>query len=440
MKATEKVDKADELEIKIHQLFKINEISEDVIIKKWMPCLKALESFNPEKFDLEKVAGQGFWFSRSLVNLAAKTIVGNRNPQINSLILEMSSRTIKVMENAKKAWLKAHPSKKLEGLDATYWWMVSINDQGLRSWDVVNLITYDEISLAIIENKLEKIINSIDEEFFGRYEIWCSPAIFLPIYNINWDLRYRIYPLVEDFYKKLQKVGIYNRKHSKKAQIFFDMIKETVIRIKEKKEEEPILILIQDLFRTTEVSDEMISKEWYPIIKILEDSEPGKVAYLCTEFSKSLKQFAQKIMAKGKNPKINSLILEISSRLMKIKDKDLSKKNHNLWWFNAELHCFEIRFWEVMNKIAYDDKCNSLKAVETELSQVPSNEEFNGSDLPLETYLPSELNPLIKRFHEKLKKVGGYEIKHNESVRKFLDKVQKRVKKLKDSRRKQRGI
>ena len=234
-RATEKIDKADELEIKIHQLFKIVEISEDVIIEKWMPCLKILENFDSELGSLkpEKVAEQGFWFSRSLVNLAAKTMVGSRNPKINSLILEMSSRTVKVMEKAKKAWLKVHPNKKLEGFDATYWVMVSINDHWLRSWDVVNLITYNENSPEIIENKLEKIVNLIDEEFYGEYEIWYSPATYLPIYNINWDLRYRIYPLIEDFYKKLLKVGIYNRKHSKKAQIFFDRVEKKTTEISE---------------------------------------------------------------------------------------------------------------------------------------------------------------------------------------------------------------
>ena len=200
-----------------------------------MPCLKTLESFDPENFNLQKVAYLGFWFSRSLVNLAAKTMVGNRNSKINSLILEMSSRTIKVMEKAKKAWLKAHPHQELKGFDAIYWGMlVSIkNDQWLRSWNVVNLITYDENSPEIIENKLEKIIDSLDKEFYGNYEVWYSPAIFLPIQNINWDLRYRIYPLIEDFYKKLQKVGIYNRKHSKKAQIFLDRIKKTATAIDE---------------------------------------------------------------------------------------------------------------------------------------------------------------------------------------------------------------
>ncbi len=420
MRATEKIDKADELEIKIHQLFKINEISEDVIIKKWTPCLKALESLNLKSLKPEKVAEQGFWFSRSLVNLAAKTMVGNRNPKINSLILEMSSRTVKVMEKAKKAWLKANPNKEfglkpnkeLTDFAAIPWLMVSVNDHWLRSWDVVNLITYDENSPEIIENKLEKIINLIDEEFHGKYDIWYSPGDFIQIYNINWDLRYRIYPLIEDFYKKLQKIGIYNRKHSKKAQIFLNVIKETVIKIEEQKEVEPILISIKDLFRTTEILDEMISKEWYPIMRILEDSEPKKVACLCAEFSKSLKEFAPKVMATGRNPKINSLILEILSRLVKIKEKASNKENHNLW-SNAEFICFQILFWEVMNKIAYDDKCNSLEAVKTELSLIPSNENFNRSDSPLETYLPSELNPMIKKFHEKLEKFGNYKIKHN---------------------------
>ena len=443
MRATEKIDKADELEIKIHQLFKINEISEDVIIKKWTPCLEALESLDLESLKPEKVAYVGSWFSRSLVNLAAKTMVGNRNPRINALILEMSSRTLKVMEKAKKAWLKANPNKEfgvkpnkeLTDLAAIPWVMVSVNDHWLRSWDVVNLITYDENSPEIIENKLEKIINLIDEEFHGKYDIWYSPGDFITIYNINWDLRYRIYSLIEDFYKKLQKVGGYNRKHSKKSQMFLNVIKETVTKIEEQKEEEPILISIKDLFRTTEISDEMISKEWYPVMKILEDSKPEKVAYLCSEFSRSLKEFSLKIMATERNPKINSLTLKILSRLMKIKEKDSNKKNHH-WWSSAELRCYEIRFWEVMNKIAYDDKYNSLEAVKTELSLIPSNENFNRSDSPLETYLPSELNPLIKKFHEKLKKVGGYKIKYNESVQKFLDKVQKRVQRLRKNRRK----
>ena len=442
-RATKKIDEKDELEVKIHQLFKITEISEGVIIEKWMPCLKSLESLNLKSLKPEKVAEQGFWFSRSLVNLAAKTMVGSRNPKINSLILKMSSRTLKVMEHAKKAWLKAHPNEKLKDSAELSLRLTSRNDRWIRSWDILNLISYDENcnSSEIITNKLEEIINLPEEKSFRNDETWYIPHIldseFWAMPDINWDLYYRIYPLIEDFYKKLQKVGIYNRKHDEKSQKFFDMIKEKAIKISKEKFDESVLILIRDLFRTDEISDEMIAEEWYPLMKFLEDSEPGKVAYLCYEFSKSLNRLAQEVMAKGRNPKINSLILEISSRLMKIKDKDFNEENHNFCWLNAGLYDINIRFWDIMNKIAYDDKCNSLEAVETELEKIsPSNWtkiEGCGDDCIIShgCELPKEINQLVEKFHEKLEKVGGYKIKHSELVQKFLDKVQKKNAKAK---------
>jgi hypothetical protein len=437
-RAAKKIDKTEELEIKIYQLFKITEISADVIIEKWMPCLKVLESFDPKE-----VAKQGLWFSRNLVNLATKTMVGSRNPRINSLILEMSSRTLKVMKHAKKPLLTLNTSKSLTDLLELPWRLTSRNDRWIRSWDILNSVAYGENSSEIIENKLKEIIDLPEEESYRMNETWYIPHIldseFWAMPNINWDLYYRIYPLIEDFYKKLQKVGIYNRKHDEKSQKFFDMIKEKVIKIGEEKEEESILILIRDLFRTDEISDEMIVKEWYPLMKFLEDSDPGKVAYVCYEFSKSLNQFAQEIMAKGRNPKINSLISEISTRLMKIKDKDFNEKKHDFCWLNAGLYDINIRFWDIMNKIAYDDKCNSLEAVETELKKISLNDWINskvegcdeddcGSLSGCE--LPKKINPLIEKFHEKLEKVGGYKIKHSELAQSFLERIKKRAQEI----------
>jgi len=439
--ATKKIDKSDELEIKIYQLFKINEISEDVIVKKWMPCLKILESF-----DSEKVAYLGSLFSRSLVNLAGKTMVGSHDQRINSLILDMSSRTEKVMEKAKKAWLKSNPNKELKDFAELPWWIVSRNDRWIRSWDVLNLIAYDENcnSSEIITNKLEEIINLPEEESFRNDRIYYIPHIldseFWGIPDINWDLYYKIYSLIEDFYKKLRKVGIYNIKHSGKAQKFFDMIKEKAIKISEEKNNESILTLIRDLFRTDEISDDMIVKEWHPIMKILEDSEPGKVAYLCYEFSKSLDKLAQEVMANGRNLKINSLILEMSARLMKIKEKDSNEENHMFLWLNAGLYDANIHLWNVMNKIAYDDECNSLELVEAELSKISSNDWDN---LKMSGYdedscgglsgcaLPKKINQLIEKFHKKLEKVGSYKIKRSEPARNFFESIKKRAEGLK---------
>jgi len=434
-RAMKKIDEKDELVLKIHQLFKISEISEGVIIEKWMPCLKILESFDPKE-----VEDVGFWFSRNLVNLAAKTMVSSRNPKINSLILEMSSRTVKVMEKAKKAWLKAHPNEKLKDSAELPLRLTSRNDRWIRSWDILNSVAYDENSPEIIEDKLKEIIDLPEEKSYRNDETWHIPHIldseFWAMPNINWDVYYRIYPLIEDFYKKLQKVGIYNRKHDEKSQKFFDMIKEKAIKIDKEKFDESVLILIRDLFRTDEISDKIIAEEWYPLIKFLEDSEPGKVAYVCYEFSKRLNQFAQEVMAEGRNPKINSLILEISTRLMKIKDKNLNEENHDFCWLNAGLYDINIRFWDIMNKIAYDDTCNSLEAVKTELEKISSSNWTNidGCDddriISHGCEFPEEINQLVEKFHEKLEKVGGYKIKHSELAQSFLERVKKKVQEI----------
>ena len=303
------------LEIQIYRLFKIRKISEDVIKEKWLPILKTLEDYDPNQSEYF-----GSLFSKSLINLAGKIMVKNRDPEVNFLILKMSSRTMGVMDKAKNAWLKANPGKVWDtALDfRTFFWVTaSDNDKWLRRWNILNSVAYDDKcnSPEAVRKEIDEIIDFTDQKDFQYREYWGTP-------NINWDMYYKILQLIEDFYKKLKKIGCYDVKHDEKTQKFFDFIKKYAADIDKEKKEDAVLIPIRDLFKTTEISDDMIVKELNPIMKFLEDSEPEKVAYICYEFSKELNRFAQEVMAEGRNPKINSLILEISTRLMKIKDKD----------------------------------------------------------------------------------------------------------------------
>lgn len=422
------------LETQIYRLFKIRKISEDVIKEKWLPILKTLEGYDPNKSEYF-----GSLFSKSLINIAGKIMVKNRDPEINSLILNMSSRTMEVMDKAKNAWLKANPGKVWDTARdfRTFFWVnVSDNDKWLRRWNILNSVAYDDKcdSLEAVKKEIGEIIDLTDEKDFQYREYWGLP-------NINWDMYYKIPQLIEDFYKKLKKIGCYDVKHDEKTQKFFDFIKKYAADIDKEKKDDAVLIPIRDLFRTTDISDDTIVKELNPIMKFLEDSEPEKVAYVCYEFSKELNRFAQEVMAEGRNPRINSLILEISTRLMKIKAKDSNEENHNFLWLNAGVYDINIRFWDVMNKIVYDDKCDSLEAVEKELSKISQSywdnsqvkehyRDNNGSLSGCE--LPEEINPLIIKFHEKLEKVGSYKVKRGADEQDFFKRVKKRAQKIKD--------
>jgi hypothetical protein len=86
-----------------------------------------------------------------------------------------------------------------------------------------------------------------------------------------------------------------------------------------------------------------------------------------------------------------------------------------------------------MNLVAYDDEYDSLETVEFELDNIGNI--VNRSISPDVLFAPGcteKIDNLIRKFHEKLQKVGSYNVKHSEPVQKFLDHIHKYVSKPKE--------
>lgn len=268
------------------------------------------------------------------------------------------------------------------------------------------------------------------QESFGFYAINPNNELFYDITLGNDEL-------FKKFYEKLQKIGN-DSSYSGKVKGFLNQVKEIATKKIDKSDE--LETKIYQLFKINEISEDVIVRKWMPCLKILESFDSEKVVYLGSLFSRSLVNLAGKTMVGSHDQRINSLILEMSARLMKIKEKDSNEENHMFLWLNAGIYDANIHLWNVMNKIAYDDECNSLELVEAELSKISSNDWDNlkMSGYDDDSYgglsgcaLPKKINQLIEKFHKKLEKVGSYKIKRSEPARKFFESIKKRAEGLK---------
>ncbi len=240
----------------INRLSGVTVFSEDIIRKKWMPCLQMLEN--------DSWAEASKWcqlFSNSLIYLAKGVMVQKRDPSLNSLILEMSERVMMVTKRARNAKLRREPesdrnpifkkdetedsikkeqeekksdpdeAKKSDDPEEKYeiredmesiqkkcnamWFAVLTNDNILRVLDIMNLVTFDEKYdiPEVVEYELTNIAVILNDEVY--------PDIYADVMG---QIEFYCPKLVAQFYEKLKKLEIYDIEHSDPIQKFLDHI------------------------------------------------------------------------------------------------------------------------------------------------------------------------------------------------------------------------
>ncbi len=410
-------------------------------IKNLLTELELLEKKVSNLRKIPSIAGSCTKFANSLVELAKKVMAKGRNPKINFMILDMAYRTVKVGRKIKNVLVDTDPDTAGE-----VWGRVVSKRDDLFVLDMINLITYDDSYNSHEAVKYELL------EISDRY-------IFPRVYMED-EIWFENYELIEKFYAKLQKIGCYNVQQFGKVQEFLEYIKKHATKTKKEKKDDILWLQIHELFGINEISEDVIVKEWLPCLRMIERCTPQEASEWCHFFSNSLSHLGRKIMTDKRDPKLNAMVLEISSRLMEVTRKarnTLLKKNQeknelatrqtqaNTMWLSVSANDYNLRIWNIMNMVAYDDEYDSIEAIEYELDNIGNL--VNKSTGPRElytgesktsgqgsVYFDSALedceDKLVEKFHEKLEKVEGYKIKHSEPVQKFLDEVQKRVQEI----------
>lgn len=413
---------------KIQKLFKITEITESVIKEKWLPLLNDLEKDVVSTKNLDEVTDRCSLFIDSLLHLTKRTMAEERNEILNSLILNMSARSVEVARKIKNVMTK------VDSFDAyAFWYAICAKHNNIRVLNLMNLLTFND---------------SYDSHEVVSHELLDMSNLYEPMPNFQNEIVFDNIALVEKFYAKLQKIGCYDVTYSKRIKQFLDYIKKIATKSDNKNKEDARWRQIYELFEVNEISEDVVLKKWIPCFRLLERDTPEQAGNWCHWFSNSLAYLAKSVMVDGRNPNINSLILDMSTKLVEITRKarnaqlkalpeqDAEASNEtiaNTMWLNVTGNDHNIRIWNIMNLVAYDDEYNSLETIEFELDNIGNivNRSI-GPNVYFNAGCNDKVSKLIENFYAKLQKVGNYNIKHSEPVRKFLEHVEKYVQNLKN--------
>ena len=408
---------------KIQNLFKITEITESIIKEKWLPLLNDLEKDAVSTKNLDEVTDRCSLFIDSLLHLSKKAMAEERNEILNSQILNMSARSVEVARKIKNVMTK------VDSFDAyAFWYAICAKHNNIRVLNMMNLLTFDD---------------SYDSHEVVSHELLDMSNLYEPMPNFQDEIVFDNTALVEKFYAKLQKIGCYDVSYSKQITQFLDYIQKIATKSDNEKKEDARWLQIYELFGVNEISEDVILKKWIPCFRLLERDTPEEAGNWCHWFSNSLAYLAKSVMVDGRNPNINSLILDMSTRLVEITrkarnaqlkakpEKDAEAANEtiaNTMWLSVTNNDRNIRIWNIMNLVVYDDEYDSLKTVEFELDNIGNivNRSL-GPNVYFDAGCNEKVSKLIENFYAKLQKVGSYNIKHSEPVRKFLEHIEKYV-------------
>lgn len=202
---------------------------------------------------------------------------------------------------------------------------------------------------------------------------------------------------------------------------------------------------IWNLFGNTKSSE--IKEKLEPCLRFIEEDVPNlnrlnDVAGRCHLFSNKLKSIANEAMADQRRENVNALILSMSARILEATRKVRNASTRTSWtadvpWLTALYNDNYLHILNIMNLVAYDDDYNSYETVEYELTNIVTR--FNEAvDPNIYQHIAGEIERdnkhLIMKFHEKLWKVGSYDVKHIASVQKFLNEIKQRVPELRKHR------
>ncbi len=197
----------------------------------------------------------------------------------------------------------------------------------------------------------------------------------------------------------------------------------------------------------TEISE--IREKLEPCLRFVEEDVSnldrlGDVAGRCHLFSNKLISIAEKAMADQRREDVNALILSMSARILEATRKVRDASTKTSWtadvpWLTVLYNDNCLHILNIMNLVAYDDNYDSHETVEYELTNIVTLlNEATDPDIYINTVREIEYDNkhLVIKFHEKLQKVGSYDIKHSRSVQKFLNEIDRQIIELKKKRRK----
>lgn len=203
---------------------------------------------------------------------------------------------------------------------------------------------------------------------------------------------------------------------------------------------------IWDLPSTADVSE--IRNRYLPCLQFIEEDVPNldrleDVAGRCHLFSNKLISIAEKAMADQRREDVNALILSMSARILEAMRKVRNASTRTSWtadtpWLSVLYNDNCLHILDIMNLVAYDDDYDSHETVEYELTNIVTRlNEVVDPNIYINTVggIKYDNKHLVIKFHEKLEKVGSYNIRHSAPVQKFLDEIKQEVLELKEEKK-----
>lgn len=222
---TSPLEDIDTLDSKIFALgAQSEELSENTLKNKYLPCLASMKNTFPSSSSDEKklynLAGECHIFSNALTNFTRRSIKQKQYAKVRTLVLQISGEVARLVQKV----YDIMPDENVPVAISTPWLSVTYNDNYLNILDIINSITFDNTynSIKNIQPMLDKIVARLDEE--------TDPNIYV---NIVEEIEFNNTELIKMFFYKLSQVGCYETRtiktFSSATQKFINHVKTYVV-------------------------------------------------------------------------------------------------------------------------------------------------------------------------------------------------------------------